>query len=90
MKLYLLHCGYYDTEISDGVFENHVDFFVAAQSQREARESVRMNPDFLRKRMHVDGIREITEVQNFEVRLIAKGEASHVTQSQHSPHQVLP
>lgn len=35
--LYLVHCGFYDTDLCNGIYESHVNFFVAASSTDEAR-----------------------------------------------------
>jgi len=37
MQLYLVHCGFYDVELCDGLYESHVNFFVAAKSFEDAR-----------------------------------------------------
>ena len=69
MKLYLVHAGYYDTEIAEGIYEFHVNFLVAATSFEEARLRAKARPDFQGKRMHVDGLVEIQSVDGFEVTL---------------------
>lgn len=38
MKLYLIHCGFYEQEISRGVYEFHVNLPVAASSIEEAKK----------------------------------------------------
>ena len=55
MKLYLVHCGFYDPEVCDGLCESHVNFFVSANSFEEARLNAKKLPEFQNKRMHVDG-----------------------------------
>ena len=54
MKLYLVHCGFYDKDICDGLYESHVNFFVSADHFEEARQKastaenallVKLNPD---------------------------------------------
>lgn len=32
MKLYLVHCGFYDEEVSEGIYEFHVNLPVIAES----------------------------------------------------------
>ncbi len=69
LKLFLIHCGFYDSEVLDGNYESHVNFFVAASSFEEARTLAKALPDFQRKRMHVDGMQEIQAVQGCRVSL---------------------
>jgi len=71
MKLYLVHCGFYDRESSDGLYESHVNFFVAAGSFEEARAKAKELPEFKRRSMHVDGLQEIQAVGGCVVRLEA-------------------
>lgn len=70
MKLYLAHCGYYDLEVCEGIYESHANFFVAAQSMIEAKESVKKIPEFQNKRMHIDGLQEIVSVGGYELVLL--------------------
>ncbi len=37
MNLYLVHCGFYDNEVSSNVYEFHVNLFTAALNQEEAK-----------------------------------------------------
>lgn len=69
MKLYLVHCGFYDNEVCDGLYESHVNFFVSAESFEEARAKAKALPEFQAKRMHVDGLQEIQAVSGFKVHL---------------------
>ncbi|MGE0615254.1 MAG: hypothetical protein AB7P04_06410 [Bacteriovoracia bacterium] len=71
LKLFLVHCGFYDLEVLDGVYESHVNFVVAAESFEAARAKVKLEPDFQRKRMHVDGLQLIEAAQGYRVRLEA-------------------
>ena len=59
MKLFLLHCGYYDREVGSGIFEAHVDLFVAAEDFTSARAVVKALPEFKAKQMHVDGVLQL-------------------------------
>jgi hypothetical protein len=67
LKLYLVHCGFYDLEVLDGNYESHVNFLVAATSFEAARLQAKGLPDFQRKHMHVDGLQEIQAVSGCEV-----------------------
>jgi len=51
MKLYLVHCGFYDPAVCDGLFESHVNFFVAAKNFEEARLNAKKLPEFQGKRI---------------------------------------
>lgn len=69
MKLYLVHCGFYDAAICDGLYESHVNYFVAAESFEDARARAKLIPEFAGKKMHVDGLQEISAVSGFRVSL---------------------
>lgn len=69
MKLFLIHCGYYDEEISNGIYEFHVNIPVVAEDVELAKAKVRHNPIFKSKKMHVDGIQEIETVDGYEIQL---------------------
>lgn len=69
LKLYLVHCGFYDPELQDGIYESHVNLLVPATSFEEARANAKLDPDFQKKRMHVDGLQEIEAVRGYRVAL---------------------
>ena len=69
MKLYLIHCGFYDSELCDGLYESHVNFFVVGTSFEDARVRAKAIPEFKAKRMHVDGLQEVSAVSGYHVRL---------------------
>ncbi len=83
MKLYLVHCGFYDPELGDGVYESHINLFVAASDFDDAKKRVRLDSVFRSKRMHVDGLQEIQLVQGHDVQLVsrANGDSSTVVRS---------
>lgn len=68
MKLYLIHCGFYDEEISDGIYEFHVNIPVIASDVEEAKKKVRVQPQFASKKMHIDGIQEIESVEGYTIK----------------------
>lgn len=68
-KLYNIHCGFYDQDISEGIYEFHINIPVVAQSISEARTIVRDNPAFKKKQMHIDGIQEIQVVDGYRLTL---------------------
>ncbi|MCB0406045.1 MAG: DUF1543 domain-containing protein [Bdellovibrionales bacterium] len=67
MKLYSVHCGYYDRATGDGVYESHVNLFVAATDFADAKKRVKKNPRFKEKKMHVDGLQEISAIDGYRV-----------------------
>ena len=70
MKLYLVHAGFYDKNISDGFYESHTNYFVAANDIKEAKKKAKLEPEFKKKKMHIDGIRELNEIQGYSIKLI--------------------
>ena len=72
MKLYMVHCGFYDEAVCDGLYESHVNFFVCADSFEGARLKAKQLPEFKNKRMHVDGLQEIEAVGGFKIKLEAE------------------
>lgn len=69
MKLYSVHCGFYDNETGDGIYESHINLFVAAVSFDEARQKVKSLDIFKNKRMHIDGLQEIQLVDGYNITL---------------------
>jgi hypothetical protein len=69
MSLFLVHCGFYDPEAGDGVYESHVNFFVVAPDFEQARQAAKALPAFRARRMHVDGLQRIDAVSGWEVTL---------------------
>ncbi len=67
LSLYLVHCGFYDLEVCDGVYESHVCFMIAASSFEDARARVKLEEGFRRKKMHVDGMQQVSAVQGYRV-----------------------
>ena len=59
MKLYLIHVGFYDSELMDGLYEQHGNFFVVAKNVKEAKTRSKMKQVFQNKNMHIDGIQEL-------------------------------
>ena len=70
MKLFLIHVGFYDTEIMEGIYEQHSNYFVVAQNITEAKTKARINPKYKEKKMHIDGIQELNVVDGFRINLI--------------------
>jgi hypothetical protein len=69
MKLFLVHCGFYDPEVCEGQYEFHVNFFTAAEDAESARKKAKLIPEFTAKKMHIDGLREISAVDGYLISL---------------------
>ena len=65
MKLFLIHVGFYDPEIMEGLYEQHSNYFVVAQNITEAKTKARLNLTYKAKKMHIDGIQELNVVDGF-------------------------
>ncbi len=86
MKLYLVHCGFYDSELCDGIYESHINFFVAAESFEDARARAKLIPEFKMKRMHIDGLQEIEAVSGMRIDLkkdITLGDSNIINSHKH-------
>lgn len=69
MKLYLVHCGFYNETWGRGIFENHTNFFVVAENPVAARTQVKNSAEAKNHRMHIDGVIEIQQVDGYRVTL---------------------
>ena len=69
MKLFQVHTGFYDPNISDGFYEGHTNIFVCAKDEKEAREKVKEKEEYKKFKMQIDGIQEITIVDDYKVEL---------------------
>ena len=69
MKLFQVHTGFYDPNISDGFYEGHTNIFVCAKDEKEARKKVKEKEEYKKFNMHIDGIQEITIVNDYKVEL---------------------
>ena len=69
MKLFLVHTGYYDNNISNGFYESHTNYFVVAENIKEAKTKIKGINEFKQKKMHIDGILEIQNIGNFSIKL---------------------
>jgi hypothetical protein len=85
-RLFVVHCGFYDASLLDGVYESHVNFIIPAESFEDARAKVRLEPDFQSKRMHVDGLQLVDALKGYRVTLAhepALDGRSIITSSRH-------
>ena len=86
MKLYLIHTGYYDKSVGEGFYEQHTNILVVARDVYSARKKVKLNKDYLEKKMHIDGIKEIENIDGYDVQLKKSNKEEKITLFNH--HQV--
>jgi hypothetical protein len=75
MKLYLIHAGYYNPEIVAGLYEQHTNYFVAAENVAVAKKKALENPTYQKNKMHIDGIQEINAVDGYSIKLVEDNSA---------------
>ena len=83
MKLYLIHTGYYDKSTGDGFYEQHSNIFIIAKNAHDAREKVKKNKEFLNKKMHIDGIKEIENIGGYNIKLEKSKEKEKINTYNH-------
>ena len=71
MKLYLIHVGFYDPNIMEGLYEQHANYFVVAENVKGAKEKARQNSIYKKKKMHIDGIQELNIIDGYRIELVA-------------------
>ena len=49
MKLFQVHTGFYDPNISDGFYEGHTNIFVCAKDENDARKIVKEKKEYKNK-----------------------------------------
>ena len=69
MKLFLVHTGYYDNDISNGFYESHTNYFVVAEDIKKAKTKIKGIEEFKHKKMHIDGILEIQNIGDYSIKL---------------------
>ena len=70
MKLFMVHVGFYDEEVGEGIYESHINFFVAASNAKSAKKKTFSMELFKNKKMHIDGIKEISAVEGYQIALV--------------------
>ena len=70
MKLYLIHVGFYDPDLMEGLYEQHTNYFVAAKNVKDAKKKARQNSIYKKKKMHIDGIQELNIIDGYRINLI--------------------
>ena len=73
MKLFLVHAGFYDDNVSGGFYESHTNYFVVATDVKQAKQKAKAIPEYKNKKMHIDGIKEIDIVDVFRPSKEAEG-----------------
>lgn len=68
MKLFLVHCGFYDPDLEGGLYENHTNFMICAKDWQEAKQRVKQMTSFKKRKMHIDGLMEIEAVEGYRIR----------------------
>ena len=67
MRLFLVHAGFYDGNVSGGFYESHTNYFVVAQDVKDAKSKAKEIPEYKDKKMHIDGIKEIDAVDGYKI-----------------------
>ena len=83
MKLYLIHTGYYDKSIGDGFYEQHTNILIIAKDAYSAKEEVKKNKDYIEKKMHIDGIKEIENINGYDLYLKKSNRKEKITSFNH-------
>ena len=50
MKLFMVHVGFYDDEVGEGIYESHVNFFIAAGNAKSAKKKIMSMDKFRNKK----------------------------------------
>jgi hypothetical protein len=69
MKLFLVHAGFYDNNVSGGFYESHTNYFVVAKDVKEAKSRAKEIKEYKIKKMHIDGIKEVDVVDGYKIEL---------------------
>jgi len=67
--LYLVHVGYYDQGLGNGLYESHSNMIVAAESFEDARAQAKESGLKHGHRIHIDGMMRIEGVAGHRVEL---------------------
>lgn len=81
MKLFLIICGFYPEDPVHHAYEQHEQFLLTAENIQEAHQKVKSLPPFRDKKMHVDGIMEIQQVEGYRIVLEPTGSGETVVLS---------
>ena len=78
MKLFLIHTGFYDPEIMEGLFEQHTNYFVVAETVNLAKKKAKKNSLYKKKKMHIDSIQELTVIDGYYIKLVENNSADEL------------
>ena len=67
MRLFLVHAGFYDGNVSGGFYESHTNYFVVAQDVKDAKSKAKEISEYKKKKMHIDGIKELDTVNGYKI-----------------------
>ena len=70
MKLYLIHVGFYDPNLMEGLYEQHTNYFVVAENVKVAKKKAVQNSIYKKKKMHIDGIQELNIIDGYRINLL--------------------
>ena len=88
MKLFLVHAGFYDDNVSGGFYESHTNYFVVAADAKQAKQKAKLIPEYKDKKMHIDGIKEIDIVDGYRVSLNEGSDGSSSENNDYSYDEV--
>ncbi|MEO5667649.1 MAG: DUF1543 domain-containing protein [Bdellovibrionota bacterium] len=69
--LYLVHVGYYDQGLGNGLYESHSNMLVAAENFEDARTQAKDIGLKHGQRVHIDGMMRVEGVAGHRVDLVA-------------------
>ena len=69
MKLYLIHIGFYEPKLLEGIYEQHGNILIAAKNTKDAKNKIKKKKIYIDKKMHIDGILEINTVDGYKINL---------------------
>ena len=67
MRLFLVHAGFYDENVSGGFYESHTNYFIVASDVKDAKSKAKEIPEYKEKKMHIDGIKELDAVNGYKI-----------------------
>ena len=88
MRLFLVHAGFYDENISGGFYESHTNYFVVANDVKDAKSKAKKIPEYKEKKMHIDGIKELDSVNGYKIILEKNHNDDNVVESEYSYNDV--
>ena len=66
----MVHVGFYDSSLGEGIYESHINYFVVAKDPHEAKQKTLKLKEFKNMKMHIDGIQELNSVDGYQVTLV--------------------